>query len=111
MLAGSCAMECDQCGGCRPQTQGVIARNPEGAQPGELVLVHSHPGKVLLAALMLFVLPIVGFFAGYWIGTAIWNTGKLTGCCALALGMAAGGVYDRRIASKRGSGYTVMKYP
>lgn len=109
LLTGSCAMECDGCPGCPPQPQGLIAQNPEGAKPGELVRVHPHRSKVLMAALMLFALPVAGFFAGYWIGAVLWNVGRLTGCCGLALGMAAGAVYDRRIASKRGSGYTVMR--
>lgn len=102
-------MECDQCAGCQPQPQGLIAQNPEGAQPGELVQVRACPGKVLMAVLMLFTLPIAGFFAGYWIGAVLWNAGRLTGCCILAFGMVAGAVYDRRIASKRGSGYTVIR--
>ena len=104
---GSCAMECHQCKGCRREAEGLIARNPEGALPGELVLIRSYPERVLLAILMLFV----SFFAGYWIGAVLWNAGRVTGCIALALGIGAALAYDRCAASKRGSGYTVIKYP
>lgn len=107
----SCAMECNQCGGCRRETEGLVARNPEGALPGELVLVRPRRRQLLMAWLMLFALPIVGFFTGYWIGRIIWNAGRFTGCIALALGIGAALIYDRRIASKPGSGYTVVRYP
>jgi len=89
----------------------VIARNPDNAQLGELVQVRTHRNKHLLAALVLYVQPIVSFFAGYWLGAALFSAGKVTGCIALALGIGVSAVYDRRTASKRGSGYTVMKYP
>lgn len=80
-------------------------------QLGELVLVRHHPGKVLMAALMMPVLPLVCFFTGYWLGGLLWSAGKIAGCMAMALGIVIGSVYNRRIASKRGSGYTLMKYP
>ena len=89
----------------------MIARNPEEAQLGELVLVRSRSGQLLLSWLMLLVLPIAGFFAGYWIGTVLWNAGRIAGCIALAIGIGAAAIYDRRIASEPGSGYTVIKYP
>jgi positive regulator of sigma E activity len=89
----------------------MIAQNPEGAQPGELVLVRSRPGKMLAACLMMPVLPVVGFFAGYLVGAAFWNAGRLSGCIALAFGIGAAVIYDRRTASKPGSGYTIIRYP
>ena len=111
MYTDSCVMECSQCGGCRREAEGVIARNPDQAQLGELVLVRAHRDKFLLAALMLLFQPIVSFFAGYWLGVWFFNTGKVTGSLALVLGIGVSLIYDRRIASKRGSGYTVIKYP
>ena len=103
-------MECRQCGGCH-QEEGVIARNSAGVLPGELVLVRSHPGKVFLAALVLYILPIACFFAGYWAGTLWWNAGRLMGLIALAVGIVGAVFYDRYAASGRGSGYTIIKYP
>jgi hypothetical protein len=88
----------------------VIARNPSGADPGELVLIRTRPGKMLLAVWMLLLQPIVSFFAMYWLG-AMFDAGKPAGCIAFAVSVCIGFVYDRCAASKRGSGYTVIRYP
>lgn len=111
ILTDACAMECDQCGSCRRETEGLIAQNPEGALLGELVLVRSRLRPMLLTVLMLLVLPIAGFFTGYWIGAVLWNAGKLTGCLAYALCIGAAVIYDRHTASRPGSGYTLIRYP
>lgn len=111
LCTGRCTLECRECGGCHREAEGLIARNPGGAQPGELVLVRSHSGKVFLAALILYILPIAVFFLGYWAGTVWWNAGRTVGCIAFAVSIGVALVYDRHTASKRGSGYTVIKYP
>jgi hypothetical protein len=107
----ACRMECNQCGGCLRNMEGLIAQNPDSAQLGELVLVRTNKHKMLLAALMLFVLPIVCFFAGYRIGMALFGAGKVAGGLAFAFGIGISLVYDRHIGSKPGSGYRVIKYP
>lgn len=89
----------------------MIARNPEGALPGELVQIRSRQLQMLKAVLMLLVLPVAGFFTGYWVGTVLWNAGKFVGCIALALGIGTAVIYDRSAASEPGSGYTVVRYP
>ena len=88
----------------------MIAQNPSGADPGELVLIRTRPGKMLLAAWMLLLQPIVSFFAMYWLGT-VFGAGKPAGGIAFAVSICVGVIYDRRAASKRGSGYTVIRYP
>ena len=104
-------MECEQCRGCGQSKQYLLAENPEGAEPGELVLVRAHLSKMLLAAMMLLVLPAAGFFGGHWLGTLVFGTGKMAGCVGLVMGIVIGYIYDRCVASKPGSGYTLMKYP
>lgn len=111
LCTGNCALDCEQCAGCQRETEAVIARNPEGARPGELVRIRTRPAGVLLAALMLLILPVASFFAGYWLGAAFCDAGKVTGCIAFTFGIVIGLAYDRRFASKPGSGYTVLKYP
>ena len=81
----------------------MIARNPSGADPGELVLIRTRPGKMLLAVWMLLLQPIVSFFAMYWLG-AMFDVGKPAGCIAFAVSACIGFVYDRCAASTRGSG-------
>ena len=105
---GICSPDCHQCSGCR-ELESIIARNPEGALPGELVQIRVRPGAFLLAALILYLLPVAAFFALYWAGNRWCNAGGAAGCVALAIGTGVALVYDRHAASKRGSGYTVTR--
>lgn len=105
-----CNLNCHQCGGCSQKPEALIAQNPQGAQPGELVQIRVLPGRLLLAALVLYVLPIALFFAGYWAGTVLYDAGKWTGCIALGFGIAIAVVYDRMAASGQGSGYVIIPY-
>ena len=88
----------------------MIAQNPSDADPGELVLIRTLPGKMLLTAWMLLLQPIVSFFAMYWLGT-VFGAGKPAGCISLAVSICIGLIYDRCAASKPGGGYVIIRYP
>ena len=85
----ACAHNCDQCGGgCSEMMKSapvsVLAQNPLGAKPGDKVVVASDTGSILGAAAMVYLLPIVLFFIGYFIGQ---GAGMIEGAC-----IAVGGV-------------------
>ena len=111
VICQECAWDCQRCTGCVRSGEGLIAQNPAGAEPGELVLVRTNRNKMLLAALMLYLIPVLCFFGGYWFGIQLYSTGKITGCMAFLAGLGASLIYDRCVASRRGSGYTIVKYP
>lgn len=108
----ACSGDCHKCSGCGAVQQKLllVARNPIGAKPGEMVTVQASSGPVLAAAAMLYMLPVVLFFLGYLAGTLLWQQGGLTGCVAFALGIAAAVVYDRRVAGKKETVYTITGY-
>ena len=108
----ACSGDCHKCSGCGAVTQTLLvqAQNPVGAKPGELVTIRAESGPVLAGAAVLYMIPLGLFFLGYIVGDAA-GAGALGGCLAFALGIAAAVVYDRTVAKKRETVYTVTGYP
>jgi len=87
-----------------------LAENPIGAKPGELVKLRSETAPVMKAALVLYILPLVLFFGGYFLGAALWGLGALVGCLAFAAGIGLAVAYDRLVAGKKKPVYTIFGY-
>ena len=85
------------------------AENPIGAKTGDLVTVASETGPVLKAAVMLYMLPLVLFIAGYLVGMQ-WSMGGLIGALAFALSIVLIVCYDRLIMKKKNTEYTIIGY-
>ena len=66
------AHKCGSCDHCSMMENApeiiVVAENPNGAQPGDTVTVESATSSVLGAAVLLYVVPFVLFFALYLLG-------------------------------------------
>lgn len=109
----ACSGDCHKCAGCGAQKEAVTftAENPIGAKPGELVRVQSGSGPVLAAAAVLYTVPVALFFLGYALGQWLLRRGALAGCIGFVLGIVLAAVYDREVASKRTTVYTVTGYP
>lgn len=107
----ACSGDCHQCAGCGAAEESLMltARNPIGARPGDLVVIRSESGPVLTAAAVLYVLPLVLFFLGYILGMT-WQLGALVGGLTFALGIVLAVVYDRLVAKKRKTVYTITGY-
>jgi len=108
----ACSCDCHKCSGCGAAEQTVVltARNPIAAKPGEVVVIESASGPVLAAAAMLYLLPLVLFFLGYLIGENTWQRGPLVGGMAFVLGIVLAAVYDRLVAKKKKTVYTITGY-
>lgn len=100
----ACAHNCEECGGgcselVRTGPVVVLADNPLNAQPGDKVVVESSTKSVLGFAAVVYLLPIVLFFAGYFIAKAL-GAGEGAalawggGCLAASLGIAV--LVDRK---------------
>lgn len=63
---------CGRCGGLHgleaPRDLTVIAQNPIGAREGELVQLETAAGGVLLAAFLVYIVPLLNFFLGFGLG-------------------------------------------
>lgn len=107
----ACSGECHSCSGCGAQKQAVLlkAQNPIGAKPGDWVTVESATGPVLLAAAVLYMVPILLFVAGYLVGEHLWTKGPLVGILGFVLGLVLARVYDRAVAKKK-TVYTITGF-
>ncbi|MEA4965705.1 MAG: SoxR reducing system RseC family protein [Oscillospiraceae bacterium] len=98
----ACSGDCHRCGGCGAarQTLFVRAENPIGAQPGDRVTLESDTGVVLGAAMLVYALPILMFFVGYFLGNAVSRLPGLWGGVGFVLGMVPALLWNRRLEKK-----------
>lgn len=109
----ACSGDCHKCSGCGAAQQTMLLRavNAIGAKPGEMVTVESDSKSVLAGSAVLYLLPLVLFFAGYLAGELLWGNGALTGCAAFVLSIVLAIFCDRRVAKKQDHVYTITGYP
>ena len=108
----ACSGDCHKCSGCGAAKEAILleAKNPIGARPGDLVTIESESGPVLKAAAVMYLLPMVFFFAGYALGAAIWQQGGLGGGLAFLASIGLAVVYDRQVVKKQNTGYTIIRF-
>ena len=108
----ACSGDCHKCSGCGAAQEALLltAMNPLGAKPGDMVVIRTETGPVLQGAAVLYMLPLVLFFLGYALGAVLWQMGALVGCLAFVLSIALCVLYDRKIAKKRKTIYTITEF-
>ena len=108
----ACSGDCHKCSGCGAAKETVFftADNPIGASPGELVKVESETAPVLKAAMVLYVIPLVLFFLGYYVGSLLEGFGALVGGLGFLLGIVLVVVYDRKVVNKSKINYTITAF-
>ena len=108
----ACSGDCHKCSGCGAAQEALLltAQNPIGAKPGDMVVIRAETGPVLQGAAVLYMLPLVLFFLGYALGAVLWQKGALIGCLAFVLSIALCVLYDRKIAKKRKTIYTITEF-
>ena len=108
----ACSGDCHKCSGCGAAKEVMVfeAQNPIGAARGDLVLVEAKSAPVLAAAAVMYMLPLLLFFAGYLAGSLLWERGGLVGCVAFALGIGCSILYDRLKAKKQETVYTITAF-
>lgn len=108
----ACSGDCHKCSGCGAVQQKMLftAYNPIGAEPGALVTVRTDSAPVLAAAVMLYILPVILFFLGYFLGEHFWGAGGLVGCGGFVAGIALAAAYDRCVVRKQKIVYTITGF-
>ena len=108
----ACSGDCHKCSGCGAVQEKMLltVANPINAHPGDMVIVQSDSGRVLTAAAMLYMLPLVLFFAGYALVAMLGGNGALGGCLAFMLGLALAVAYDRLVLKKKKTVYTIIGF-
>ena len=115
MRQSACGHDCSKCGaGCSmmtPQEVLVVADDPVGVQPGDTVTVESSTGKMMKAAVVVYAIPLVLFFALYFILDAL-GTGESVSTAGAILGFVLGILgavfYSRREKKRREIQFTVV---
>ena len=108
----ACSGDCHKCSGCGAVQEKMLfeADNPIGASPGDLVIVSTQSAPVLLAAAILYVMPLVLFLAGYILFDALWKLGAVGGCGCFLLGILGAVAYDRLVSRKKETRYTITGF-
>lgn len=103
----ACSGDCHKCAGCgaAKETITLTAVNAIGAPRGAVVTVRSESAPVLKAAAVLYILPLVLFFLGYFLAGKAWGGG-----IGFVLGIVAVVLYDRVAAKKEETIYTITGY-
>ena len=99
----ACGGHCDGCETCIYAKRLLIeADNDIYAKPGDRVILESETGSVLGAAAMIYLLPVLLFFAAYAVAAA---AGLREGLCVLIslAGAALGGVLAALLGRRRRS--------
>ncbi len=126
----ACGHDCEECAGCGVTGAAVHARarNPIGAAPGQKVVVESSTKKMLRIVALVYLIPVVLFFLGYFAAMAATAADSLSDCVATAMAPAAsvavqytaaaagfvlgilGAIgYDRRLRSRGGLSFTIVR--
>lgn len=97
--SSACAGDCSRCGGCGSvgQKMTAVAYNRVGAAVGDVVMVQSSSTAVLLAAALVYLVPLLLFFAGYGVGTLLPLHPVLWGGVGFAAGIGLTFWYHRRV--------------
>lgn len=105
----ACGHDCSSCGGCSMSEKRevlVVANDPFGVKQGDTVVVESSTQKLLGIAVLVYLLPVFLFFAGYFFMSGIVHQSEAissaTAVAGFVLGILAAIAYNRK-EKKRGS--------
>lgn len=100
--ASACSGDCHRCGGCGAVGQAVsaVAHNRIGAKDGDVVYVASKDNSVLWVAVLVYLLPLLSFFCGYFAALALSLPAGWIGGGAFLLGILPAFVYNRYLKRK-----------
>ena len=110
----ACGHDCEECAGCGISGTAIRAKaiNTVGAKIGQKVVVESSTEKMLGIIALVYLTPIVLFFAGY-ITMLLLNFSVTVQYIAAGLGFVLGILtaiwYDRRIRDRGGLSFTIVR--
>lgn len=104
----ACGHDCASCGGCGPDAATqvtVIANNELGAGLGDTVQVESETKQVLGMAFVVYLVPLLFLFVGYFISSGLLELEEglslLIGLVCFVIGGALNFLVERRLQKKK----------
>ena len=108
----ACAHDCHECAGCGATAAPVraVVDNPIGARAGQKVVVESATRQVFGVILLVYMLPVAMFFAGYF-AFPLQSEGARAAAaiCAFLFGIVPAVLYDRRVRRGGGMRFTIVR--
>lgn len=98
--SSACGESCASCGLCPGQTAVVEAQNGVNAAAGDTVIIDMPDKKVLGAAFLVYIVPLIFLIAGYFLGGVIFKTEAMSivsGLFLMALSFLIIAASDRKI--------------
>ena len=110
----ACGHDCEECAGCGVTGAAVHARaqNPIGARPGQKVVVQSDTRRMMGIVVLVYLIPVVLFLAGYLLATALTASVGIQYAAAVAgfvLGIVFAIFYDRHLRTAGGLAFTIVR--
>ena len=109
----ACGHDCEECAGCGVSGASVRAqaRNTVGAEVGQKVVVESSTKRLLGVMSLVYLLPIVCFFAGYFLTGALSSEGLRYGIAiaAFLVGILPAVICDRRMKQTGALTFTIVR--
>lgn len=108
----ACSGDCGHCGGCASIQQVVKAEalNLIQAPVGARVVVQCETGKVLQSAVLVYLIPIITFFAGYAVGSLLDFYPGLVSLIFFVLGLIPAVVSNYRLKKNKKSIFQIIRY-
>lgn len=101
----ACNHDCDGCGPKLSASVTAVAENLLGARPSDTVQVESECGQVLGAAFVLYFVPLLLLFVGYFIASGLIELGEgislSVGMAGFAVGIAINLLVDRHLRNDK----------
>lgn len=109
----ACAHDCHECAGCGGTVAPVhaVAVNPIGAQAGQKVVVESETRQIFGVILLVYLLPVVLFFVGWFATAHLASDGLRAAAAILAFccGVIPAVFYDRKVKRSGGMAFTIVR--
>ncbi len=108
----ACSGDCHKCGGCGAVKEKLFvrAKNQIGAQPGDQVIVESDTKSVMISIFLVYLLPVVLFFAGYALGSALNFMSGLMGGIGFFLGIIPILLRNRYVTQKEECAFRITAF-
>lgn len=102
----ACSGDCHKCSGCgAPQQKFILTvNNPIGVAVGDMVIIQAQSAHILKAAAIVYLLPLILFFAGYALA------GIAGGGAGFFLGVLTMVLYGRKKMKKEKTVYTITGF-
>lgn len=109
----ACGHDCESCAGCGMTGSSVhaAAKNPIGAAVGQQVVVESSTKTLLGVMLLVYILPFVLFFIGYFASQGLASEGAryAIAIAAFLLALIPAVICDRRIRRAGTLTFTIVR--